>query len=69
MARWFCRLDPAFYPAWQRGDLEAQARSFSIQGWLLSIDVDGQGTPSSFLNPPAAPDLPWAWELNCMINC
>ena len=65
MARWFCRLDPDCYPAWRRGDLDAKARSLSIQGWLLSIDVDGQGKPVHVPNPPAAPDLPWAWELNC----
>ena len=65
MARWFCRLDPDDHPAWQRGDLDAQARSLSIQGWLLSITVDGQGNLVQFPNPPSVPDLPWAWELNC----
>ena len=65
MARWFCRLDPDDHSAWQRGDLEAQARSLSIQGWLLSINVDGQGNLVQFPNPPSAPDLPWAWELHC----
>jgi len=65
MARWFCRLDPDDHSAWQRGDLDAQARSLSIQGWLLSITVDGQGNLVQFPNPPSVPDLPWAWELNC----
>ena len=65
MARWFCRLDPDDHSAWQRGDLEAQARFLSIQGWLLSINVDGQGNLVQFPNPPSAPDLPWAWELHC----
>ena len=65
MARWFCRLAPNCYPAWRRGDLDAKARSLSIQGWLLSIYVDGHEKPVHVPNPPAAPDLPWAWELNC----
>ena len=65
MARWFCRLDPECYPAWQRGDLDEQASALLIQGWLLPVHVNGQGVIFDAPIPPVSPGLPYALELNC----